>query len=521
MGKPCERLQKIIDWNDEMNAGMSKKLSALLKDGSTREILGFSMLPFGLLTILTMINTSLNLYFSDVLGLTMSQISFILMGSKIWDAINDPVMGLIVDKTRTKWGKCRPYLLWMAVPNMIATMLLFSPVNFGNKGNFIFALLAYLLFYTTYTAIDIPYQGLMPLVFPESKKRVQAISISNIVGSIGTILPSILFFPIAGAFGKGQAAEKKGYFLAAIVFACMSGIPIIYSFFHTKEKVYIKNQNPKYGKALKIVFSDKKMVVLLVMVFFAAIPNMGAIFLPYFTKWNCAGIFNLPAGMTNESILFPVLNIMSGASYMLSMALVPPLLKKLDKKTLFIWMSLIGAAGDIFTFVVGAWLVPYNTVAGFVVYTLLRFVTNFPVGMSLVLITAIFSDAVDEMEMRTGERLEGAIFSFKSLVNKIAIAGFNALVLNIIDRVGYNPTAMAEASENATKMLPDNFKPVLTAIFFMLTGLGAIGLVAQALPMFFYKFDEKKYEKDIHAFRAEKERRLQEELDAMAQAAER
>lgn len=337
-----------------------------LKNSTTKEIIAFSLLPFGLLTIQTLINTALNLYLTDVLGLTLAMTSIVLSATKIWDAVNDPMMGMIVDKTRTKRGKCRPYILWMVLPACLATALLFFPVNFGQKGNFIYVIIAYIVYYTFYTALDIPYQGLNTLVFPEDKTRVKAVSVSNTVGSIGTILPSILFFTIAGLWGTGNANEKQGYFWSAVIFSVMAGVPIVISYFGIKEKVYIPPKKTNYFKGLKIVFSDGKMRVLTICAFFTAIVNLGAIFLPYFAKWNCIGVIpmdqlcgwiqaktGLEISLTNEGLLTPLLQIGSGISYMLSMVLIPPLLKKMDKKTLWIWMSFIGAAADILTFVIG------------------------------------------------------------------------------------------------------------------------------------------------------------------------
>ena len=214
-----------------------------LRDHTTREIIAFSLLPFGLLTIQTLINTALNMYLTDVLGLTLAMTGVVLSATKVWDAVNDPMMGLIVDRTRTKRGKCRPYILWTVIPVVLTTSMLFFPVNFGQKGNFAYAIIAYLLYYTAYTALDIPYQGLTPLVFPESKKRVKAISVSNIVGSIGTILPSVLFFTIAGLWGNQTVEqEKTGYFMAALIFSVMAGIFIASSYFGIKEKVYVKQE---------------------------------------------------------------------------------------------------------------------------------------------------------------------------------------------------------------------------------------------------------------------------------------
>lgn len=544
-----------------------------LKNATAREILSFSLLPFGLLTISNVIGNALNVYLADYLGIGMVGAGLVLSITKIWDAVNDPMMGMIVDKTRTRWGKCRPYLIWMVIPMMVGTIMLFAPVDFQNSGafaisqidlastvatigngsfevirtsenvntgNFWYAVAAYLVFYTFYTAIDIPYQGLNPLVFPESKVRVKAISISNVFGSIGTILPSIIFFPIVYGFED----KRMGFFVASIVFAVLAGIPIAISFFGIKEKVYIKPQPIKYRKVLKIIFQNKNMKTLIWVALFSAITNLGAMFLMFFAKWNCYGIFDFPAlnawigaktgtmgTLSEEGLLFPILSISSGISYMLSMLLVPPLLKKMDKKTLWIRMSFICAVLNIVVFLVSMYVFPYTSPdvhtarIGFVVYCIGRFFTNFPVGMSVVLLTAIFSDTIDVIEMESGERLEGAVFSFRSLINKIGIALFNLIVMAVVNAFGYSKmstelTALKDAGELTRDTLLQNHLPVLNSIFFMLTVLGAIGLVLQALPMFKYKFNEDEYEDKIKAFRQEKEERLEAELKAASETAQ-
>lgn len=514
----------------------SKKIN--LKDATTREIIMFSLLPFGTSTLYTLIGTALNMYFTDVLGLSLAMTSIVLSATKVWDAINDPLMGMIVDKTHTKQGKCRPYILWMSGPVIMVTALLFAPVNFGQKGNFIYAIIAYILYYTVYTALDIPYQGLTPLVFPEDKKRVKAVSFSNIIGSLGTVLPSVLFFTVAGFWGRDH--QKEGYFGAAIIFGVMAAIPMFISYFGIKEKVYIPPRKDKYIDGLKIVFKDKKFVCLVIAVFFSQIMNLGAMFLPYFAKWNCAGVipiddlcnwiyttFGISIQLTSEGLLTPLLQIGSGASYMISMALVPVFLKKMDKKTLWIGVSVFGIIADILCFIVGIWIVPYNTVAGAVTYTILRFFTNFPVGIITVLTIAMFSDVVDDLEMKTGKRLEGTVFSFRSLMGKISYAIFNVVMLNVVDRFGYNAELMTKLTNNLARPLIEsttkatvtggvNYTTLLNVIFFMLTALGAVGCLLQALPMFFYKFDEKAQEGKLKAFREEKERKEIEELNAMA-----
>ena len=115
---------------------MAKRKRIDLKNASVKEILAFSLLPFGLLTVINVIGNALNVYLADNLGLGMVGAGLVLSITKIWDAVNDPMMGMIVDKTRTRWGKCRPYLVWMVIPMMVGLILLFAPVDFVYSGSF-------------------------------------------------------------------------------------------------------------------------------------------------------------------------------------------------------------------------------------------------------------------------------------------------------------------------------------------------------------------------------------------------
>jgi Na+/melibiose symporter and related transporters len=231
-----------------------------LKDATTKEILAFSLLPFGMYTFLSIMTTSLNFYLTDVLKLTPLLVGFVLFGTKFWDAINDPMMGAIVERTRNKNGKCRPYLLWMTLPLVLCTILLYLPIaempyfqrgmattdgTAGEYRRFIYVFIMYSLFYVAYTGIEIPFNGLAPLVFPENEKRVKAISWSNIVGSIGTVLPSILFFVFVDIW-KDQ--KSYGSFLGAVIFSIMGGVFIYWSFFGIKEKIYLPPKKAEFKK---------------------------------------------------------------------------------------------------------------------------------------------------------------------------------------------------------------------------------------------------------------------------------
>lgn len=517
-------------------------MSEISKSKTTRELIAYTLLPFGMSTIYSIVGTALNMYLTDVLGLSLTMTSILVSCTKVWDAVNDPLMGMIIDKTHTRYGKCRPYILWMSFPMIIATALLFAPVSFGQNGNFAYAIFAYLLYYTVFTALDIPNKGLAPLVFPEENVRIKALSWSNILGSLGSVLPSILFFTVAGMWGRED--QKSGYFYAALIFATIGAIPMFFSAFGFKEKISIPPKKESYIDGLKIVFKDRKFIILTIAMFFSSIVNIGAMFLPYFAKWNCIDVlpiedihnwlyntFGLSVQLTSEGLLTPLLQIGSGASYMLSMALVPILLKRMDKKTLWIGTSMVGIVADIVCFVVGIWIIPYNTFAGATTYMILRFFTNFPVGIMTVLTIAMFSDVIEDIEIRTGRRLEGTVFSFQSMISQISVAILNALMLQIVNAFGYDAATMTEITHNLTQPLIQsttqsvivgdvNYTLLLNVIFFLLTALGAIGLLLQSIPMFFYKFDEKAQAAKLKAFREQKEREEAEELEELYRQAQ-
>ena len=536
---------------------MGKRLD--LKNATTKEIIAFSMLPLGMFFINSTVYTVFNVFMTDVLKLSMTLASVIILGTKLWDAINDPLMGTFVEKTRTKWGKCRPYLIWMTPPLVIVTSLLFAPMRFpeswnlykdgefiGNAGNFVFALIMYMLFITAYTGIEIPFNSMTPLVFPQKDKRVSAVSWSQTIGSLGTVLPTMFVWFAIGMLGNGQKDTTDwGYFWSALIFAVMGAVFIIWSFFGIKEKIYIPPRKMDSRKSFKVIFTDKRMIVLLICSFFSGMINIGAMFLPYFANWNCIGILpmdkinlfleNLTGKnpqLTAVSILPTILSVMSGIAYMLSMMIVPPLLKKMSKKTLWIAQSVIGGVMCFLTYIIGVYVLPYNTLPGFIVYAVMRFFTNFPVGMSLVLLVAMFADITDDLEIKTDERLEATAYSMKGLLYKISVAVFNVVVLVIIDKIGYNAERMAELSENYMKPLIQSttvpsiiqnidYTNLLNTIFFMLTAFGAIGMILQAIPMFFYKFDENAMSEKLEAYRKKREEEAQRELDEALEATEK
>ncbi len=514
--------------------GKGKRIN--LKNATLKEILGFSLLPFGLLACSSVVNSVLNMYMTDILGLSAGLTLVVLFGSKIWDAFNDPMMGFIVEKTNTRFGKCRPYILIGVIPLILTCVLMFVPIKSSEIGNFFYIFIMYLLFYTAYTAVYIPYQALAPLAFPENDKRVKAVSWSNLIGSMGTILPTILLWPIVDLVGK-----KYGFMVAALVMSVLACLILIASFFMIKEKVVIPKQDVKIKECIKLVGKDKNIVILLIAALLAGGYAAAGVFLPYFTKYNCIGILPMeelnsflnnilgflnlaePIKLSELSVLTPLLSIGSGLAYMISMALVPIFLKRMTKKQLWILTAIIGLVSNLLLYVFGMFVpgLQYNTLGGMIFHILFRFFSQFPAGVTLVLSITMLADHVDQKEMETGKRLEGTIYSVKCLFTKIAVAVFVALPMILLEVVNYDGAKMDLASESATAPLissplvttivdGQNYTEILNMIFVGMTLLFVLVSVIMIVPMLFYKVDEKKLQADVEQYRADKK---QAEID--------
>ena len=121
----------------------------------------------------------LPIFYTNVFGLDLSIAALLFLVTKIWDAVSDPMMGIIADRTNTKWGKYRPYLLWIAIPFAIAGVLLFTTPEFGETGKNIWAFVTYILMMTIYTAINVPYGSMLPLITSDAGERAQLSSWSD------------------------------------------------------------------------------------------------------------------------------------------------------------------------------------------------------------------------------------------------------------------------------------------------------------------------------------------------------
>ena len=218
-----------------------------------KERICFTVGAFGRSGIYTLMSMFTLVFFQNGAGLTLKQGTTIILIGRIFDALNDPVMGMIVDRTKSRWGKMRPYLLFAPIPIAICTIALFTaPFAEGSKAAFVWALVTYILWGVAFTIQDVPFWGLSSVITPLESERTSFISTARLGSTFGGILPALLV-PILYQSNMGYT---KGFFVSGLIFAVLGCALSILIFFVSKERVPKMDHTPSFKETL-----DRKSVV--------------------------------------------------------------------------------------------------------------------------------------------------------------------------------------------------------------------------------------------------------------------
>lgn len=440
---------------------------------------GLTSAVFGHCIFITLTSMALPMFFTDVLYISPEKVSLIFLVTRVWDAVNDPIMGTIVDRTHTKWGKCRPFLFYSSFPLMIFTILMFTPfTSLSATAKFFYALITYVLFITSFTMVDIPLAGLKPLLYTSPDERNKAMSFSSTFGSLGSLLALDLFFIFVEMFGGGN--DKKGYFLTVLFLAILGFATLQLSFMTVREQVPTEKKNSSVIQSLLAVAKNKHLLMLIVVQLCNIAVGAYGIMLPYFSKWNLANQFSF-GKFSVEAILIPALSTATGVVYMIAVFFAPYLLKLASKKKMFIIMSALGFGLNILSLVCG-----YSNMFVFIG---IRVLAHIPPTITAMITGYMLMDCLDYAEYETGERTEGTTFAFNNLIMKIGNAVFSSIVMFILGYVGYN-AAVNEPALRMGEHMMHNYPGMLDGIFALMTGGPALGCFLQMIPMFFYKLDD-------------------------------
>ena len=384
-------------------------------------------------------------YYQDILGLAAAFVGTILMIARVFDAINDPFMGILVAKTNTKWGRFRPWVLLGTVLNAIVLVYMFNVPSLSGSSLMTYFSVIYILWGVTYTMMDIPYWSMIPAVTDNAKDRENMSVVGRTCAGVGNALITIGTVMAVAMLGKGN--ERAGFGKFAIIVAVIFVIAEAVLFFCIKET---KNEEKMETVSIKEMFSslfhnDQAMVTVITIVLINTALYITSNLIIYFFKYDIGG-----ANWTGTYTLF---SSVSGASQILGMMIVYPLLRKKFGNTQIFRMCLTGAiCGYALLLAVCLFGLAHNIVV-ILVPGIMVFLCN---GILTVLTTVFLSASVDYGELKTGHREESVIFSMQTFVVKLAsgVAVFlTGIGISLIGLVGNADTTGEVVAQSASTLL--------------------------------------------------------------------
>lgn len=514
-----------------------------------KEAIAYGIAGFGQNFICTIIGSYITIFMTDALLFGSDDVyvgalkgamavAFLMLGTRIFDACNDPIMGSVVDKTRTKWGKCRPYLKWMAVPIAVMTIACFLPIYTpGTTTTFVIISIVYVIWSVVYTICDVPYWALSTNMTNDTVVRGNILTVVRLMCTLGagivTVGVPIITNAVTAKYKYGaddidliianhasevdlqtkfllsgdsvlteaearlQAAQsfvgrvmpefinqnaetlRWTYFICALVFV-VAAIPMFfYGFKHTKERITTDTTPPSLGHNLKLLFKNKQ----LLLVVLSGILGGARMVYTY-----TGGLYFAKYVLKNEG-LYSIITLLVVPGGLIASLLVPWMSKKFTKKWTYIYVHILGAIVMFVMYFVG-----YDATWKLIVCAIGLILLGLPQGVNNIITYAMIGDTVDYLEWKTGERGEGICFAMQTFMNKIGMA-----VGAFIGVIAYNFTINPTAADGIYITAEGE-----NTLWTMLVLSGALSMVGTIIPMLFYNITEKKQAEMVAEIEARK-----------------
>lgn len=451
-------------------------------------------------------------FYLNVLKVTPLFVLLLMFFARIWDAINDPIMGFIVDHVNPRKGKMRPYLLYTPIPVAILTMLLFYAPNISDTGKMVYAGITYVLWGMIYTASDVPFWSLPNIMTSNADERGSIISKARTANGVGSAIPMAIFMVLGFILPKmnlaGTELEQTKYTVMALVSSIIGNLLFVRVYFKANERVNIPAPEKKekgQDSSLKLILTCKPLMLTALMGILSAARYMyqaGAVHVARYSFYIGKDLTGLSTAeveealQSNISTVSTVFSVCSAVGMMGAMLAVTPLIKKFSYKQIIIATSLIGSAGSF-----AMWFIGYENFWACVPCLIL---STIPCGAINVCAFAMIGDCLDYMEWKTGRRLTGMGSAIQSFVTKFGNAlstSFIILMYIIVD------LDVASFSAKITANPLDMSESVRQGMFSVVSLIPAISLLVCIIPMFFYKLTgeyKEKMERELAEQRAAK-----------------
>lgn len=357
-------------------------------------------------------------YYQDILGVSAIAMGVILMVARVFDAFNDPIMGVIVAKTRTKWGKFRPWLLIGTVTNAIILYVMFAaPPALDCSGLVAYAAVTYILWGVTYTMMDIPFWSMIPAFTEGGKEREGLSTLARSCAGVGSAIITIITMLCVKALGQGD--ERIGFKWFALIIAVLFIVFTVITCVNIKEKSTVDVDSPSVKQMFKaLIQNDQAMTVVISIVLINCALYITSNLLIYFFKYDFGG--------ENWHGSYTLFNTFGGAIQILSMMIFFPLLRKFMSTLRVFYVSMAMAIGGYAVLLI----MMLNNINNLYVLFIPGFFVFVAFGMLTVLTTVFLANTVDYGELKNNRRDESVIFSMQTFVVKLA-SGVAAMIASI------------------------------------------------------------------------------------------
>jgi GPH family glycoside/pentoside/hexuronide:cation symporter len=417
-------------------------------------------------------------FYTDIFVIPAAAAATLFLMSRIFDGVNDPVMGMIADRTQTRWGKFRPYLLWLCIPFAAVGVLTFTTPDFGSTGKLIWAYITFNLIMILYTAINIPYTALLGVISPDSNERTTVSSIKFIFAFLAGTIVSFSLLPMTKKLGGGN--DARGWQLSFIIYGIAAVIFFLITFKGTRERVQPpKTQKSSIKKDLFELITNRPWLILLAttITFILFVAVRSSVTVHYFKYVIGSKELSFPffgKRLYDFNTITSLFNGVGQIASLIGALLVSLVAKKIGKKKTFITLFLIAI-----TSTAGFYFMTAEQIG---LIFVLQFTGSITGGPLSVLLWAMYADTADYAEWKNKRRATGLVFSASTMSQKMGWAIGAYIALMLMSQVGFIPN-QAQTQESLRSLI---------LLFSLIPA--ALGVLSLLILSFLYPLDEKHVE---------------------------
>lgn len=384
-------------------------------------------------------------FYSNIFGLSLVDAALLVLVTRIWDAISDPMMGIVADRTRTRWGKYRPYLLWMAAPFSICGILLFTTPDFSYAGKLVWAYVTYILMMTVYTGINVPYGAMLGVVTDSTREKTVYSSFRMFFAYGGSFIALFSWEPLCRFFQNTMGASPASswqFAMCVIAAACL--VLFLCCFAKTRETVQTVPTG-SVGSDFRSLLSNRPWWLLIgAALCFNLFNTVRGATVAYFFADIIGPDAWLPFGPFGNILFYSGLFLGIGEiANMIGVALAVPLAGHFGKKNTFIGVNMVLVVLSIAFFILPV------TPAGYWLMLLFQVAISVFTGIMSPLVWSMYADVSDYAELKFNSASTGLIFSSSSMAQKFGGALGGAAVLWLLNACGYDEAATGMAQPDS------------------------------------------------------------------------